>query len=440
LFAAGAAAALLVIYEPTVASALLSREAGTDPLRVAALAPLAAGWLLWHRRRELKEVVGTPWWPGLLGVAAGAAVWVLGELAGLNALRQLAVVAMLSALALALLGGASARTLAVPLLFLLFCVNAFFPLVGPLMRLDAWAGVVALQWTGIPARLEDLTVVTPFGRWQIIEACGGLDYVLIFTMSGLLFGSIAFRSPLRRALFVGASIAAAILANALRTWGVVFAVHARGGVDLDHSLIGWTAFAVVFALLFAFGSLFQQPVPETRGVPGGAGSRSNLRGVAALALAALAIAGAAPVGVAALEHAPSVAASFNGCRIVEQTRIERDGGPVERTRTQCIGPAGVERAPLIAKARFQELAPDAVMSTGTRRMDAREGRAFDAATLTALGSAREVRMTYWYQVGDFVTGSRVAMKWHFALERLAGRMPNLTVVTEVQGTEAAYGT
>jgi len=374
----------------------------------------------------------------LLGVAASAVFWSLGELAGINALRQLAVVAMLLALVLTVLGPASARALALPILFLMFCVNAFAPLAGPLMHLDARSGVAALRLTGVPAQLDGLTIATPFGRWQVIEACGGLDYVLIFAMSGVLFASLALQSPLRRVLFVMASIAAAMLANGLRMWGIVFAVHARGGVDQDHSTIGWTAFAIVFVLLFAIGRRFSQPEPPSDTPAARTPLPGESQRSAALALAALAIAAAAPAAVAALERHSADAASGDGCRVLERSSVERDGVPAVRTHTECSGSAGVEQAPLLAKATFHDLAPDSVMVSGTRRIAAAgPAGAFDAATLTTLGSGQQFRMTYWYEVGNFATGSRVEMKWHFALARMAGRDARVTVFTEVQALDAA---
>ncbi len=402
-------------------------------MRVAILAPLAAALLLWHRRESLSKLFAIPWWPGLLGLAASAALWMVGQLADINVLRQVAVVAMLLATALAVLGRSAARELGLPILFLLFGVNAYFPLVRPLMHLDAWLGVAALRFTGLPVELDGLTIVAPFGRWQVIEGCGGLDYVLIFAMSGLLFASLAFRSLIRRMLFVTAAILAALIANALRTWAIVFAAYARGGVDQDHSIIGWTAFAIVFALLFAIGRRFSQPASEPREVEVRAPARGDFRGSATLALAALAIAGAAPAASSALEARSRSAAGFDGCRVLQRVETHRDGISMLHARTECVGPSGIKQVSHIARTALPELPPGAALVTGLSRIErATPQGSFDAATLTALGVKVPYRLTYWYEVGGAETGSGTAMKWHLALTRLAGHDARVAVISELE--------
>ena len=152
LLAAAASFCVLLIYAPTVLSAVMVRDGqGTDlELGVAVLAPLAAAWLLWNSRQRLDRIDVHAWWPGLLGVAAAAAAWALADLVNINLLRQLALVAMLPAVVATVLGSAFARALAFPFLFLLFAVNLFFPLTVPLMHLTATASVQALRLAGAP--------------------------------------------------------------------------------------------------------------------------------------------------------------------------------------------------------------------------------------------------------------------------------------------------
>lgn len=433
LLALAAGTALLLVFAPTVWSAFVSEEAGTEPVRICLLGPFAAAWLLWHRRRALAAIAARSWWPGLLGVAAGAATWTLGELSQVNFLRQLAVVAMLWSSTLAILGVEFAGLLALPFALLLFCVNAFFPLVGPLMRLDGLLTAAALRLTGIPVRLDDLTLVTPFARWRIIEGCSGLDYVLVFAMSALVFGSIAMRSPARRIALVAASIGAAVLANALRTWAIVYATRLRGGVDQGHELFGYAAYSLALVLLFAAARHFAGRPDRETPVAAAPAPRQRLDARAWVAGAALAIAAAAPVIADALERRAHAAGAAEGCREIDRAPYERDGIAVVRMRFRCGGAGAVEQARRQPKAILSSLSPDGSVATGHRTIRI-EGRdtPVEAATLTALEAAANRRITFWYEIGGVATGSSVELKWQSFRRAIAGRNGDVDLVAEVE--------
>ena len=428
-----AAAALLVIHAPTVASALTSKDDGT--LNVAALAPLASALLIWNRRGHLADLPATPWWPGLAAMALSALGWILGDLANINALRELAVVAMLFALLATALGLTIARVLAVPMLFLLFAVNVFFPLTPLLMRLTAVMSVQLLSLTGLPAYLNGLTILTPAGRWQVIEGCSGLDYMLIFAMAASLFASVALNRTRSKILFVLASIATAILANCLRAWAIVYSVYLRGGIDVDHSPIGYAAFSLVFALFFSFGywisrspSQLQTPqLPLPRVI------RAHAGNTALAAAASLAIAGSASAAASTIERHSRPPAGLDGCQETEQGMFRLDGAVVQRIRIECNGRSRQEQLPDIASGKLRAIAPEAALVSSERQIErGLTPKKITAATLTTLETPEAYRLTYWYEFDGAETDSRVELKWRIALARLMGSNPAATIVMELQ--------
>lgn len=434
-----ATAGVLLVHASTVASALYSEDAGWGALNVAALAPCGAAWLIWERRSRLKALPASPWWTGLAGIAASCVLWILGELGDFSQVRQIALILMLSTTLATILGRVVARELAFPLLFLLFAVSAFSPLVRPLMHLTANLGVLTLRATGVPAQLDGLSIVTPFGRWQLIEACAGVDYLLIYAMSGVLFASLAFDSVVRRALFVAASVVAAILANGLRTWAVVYAVYLRGGVDRDHNAIGWTAFAVVFILLFAIGRRFSRPPRDAAQVSDQAprAERAVGRDGVKAAVATLAIVGVAPAAITGMNTHLSGTRTLNGCQTLEQIAAERDGAPVTRTRTECGGASGRRQLPNFARDILHGLSPDAVIVTEPIHDPGRPGEV-EAVRLTTIGPGTRYRVAYWYEIDAIRTGSRARMKWHLALARLEGRDARAIIVTDLEALDELH--
>jgi len=427
-----ALAAMLLIDASTVASLLLDDQ---GDLKVAVLAPFGAAWLAWNRRDRARGSPIRVWWPGLVVIALTSAAWILGQLAEINLLCHVAFLATSCALVATVLGVAMVRVFAVPLLFLLLAANVFFPLIPLLMQLSAQISVHILQLTNTPAELNGLFIVTPIGHWQVIEGCSGLDYVLIFAMAACLYSSLAFHSTLRKALFVIAAAAAALLANGLRFWGIVYMAYLRDGVETDHSLVGYVVFALVFVLVFAIGYLLGQPPLDRREnqAARSAAATSPVGITVMAAVAALAITGSASASVSVMQEHSRRQTAFDGCRQLGQIIALRDGASVVQARTQCSGPLGTQQLRSIAEQTMKKAAPNAEFSTGTRSIElARGSRIINAATLTTLDGRAVYRLTYWFEVADTATGSWVEMKWNRALALLANRDASVTVVSELE--------
>jgi hypothetical protein len=71
------------------------------------VAPISA-WLVWRARASLLEVAPRPSWWVLVPLAAAGAVWLLGDLGTVNAVSQLAFVAMLVLAVPAVIGARAA--------------------------------------------------------------------------------------------------------------------------------------------------------------------------------------------------------------------------------------------------------------------------------------------------------------------------------------------
>ncbi len=446
-----ALAGALLLHAGTLVHAFVLTEAGVDDqLSVGILAPMASVWLVWERRALLAALPLRPWWPGLVAVVASSALWTAGALVDIHLISQLSLVAMLMALAATVMGRSALRILAFPLLFLLFGLSAYEPLVPVLMQITAHLGVAALQASGLPISLQGLTIITDFGRWQVVEGCSGLDYVLIYAMAATLFAASAFRTTLARIMFVAAGIGAAMLANGARAWAIIYDAYLHGGLDGGHDLIGWVAFSLGFIALFAIGlrlsraatddgfaptAVPREPVDAAQeAVPASLNLRSGMLS-SALALVLVAIAPAA----LALHNRNSLAnASLNGCEMAPGSSFDRDGATVLRYRAMCGGPLGVQQALDLAETLVRQVAPDAHLVTGTA-IAIGDGRPIEAATLTTLQAGTTpvtYQLTYWYQIGTqsaaATARTRVGLKWQLARARLTGGDQQITFFAERQ--------
>lgn len=227
------------------------------------VAPIAL-WLVWRRQRHLaaEAVRPAPW---LLPLTAGsAAVWLLGDLAGVNALTQFALVALLVLAVPTLLGVAFARAIAFPLAFLFFMVPVGDFALPTLMDWTAEFTVLALRATGIPVYQEGLQFVIPSGRWSVVEACSGVRYLIASACVGFLFAYLSYVSPWRRITFAAVSLLVPVVANWLRAYLIVMLGHLSNGeiaTGVDHLIYGWIFFGIVILIMFAIGARWAERDP-----------------------------------------------------------------------------------------------------------------------------------------------------------------------------------
>ncbi len=229
------------------------------------LVPPIVLWLIWRQRRAIAVLAPRPMVGALAFVAMTAFVWLLGEMVAVNAVTQLAFVAMLVLCVPVVLGVAVTRSILFPLAFLFFCVPIGEFLLPQLMEWTANFTVLALRLSGIPVYREGLQFVIPSGNWSVVEACSGVRYLIASLTVGTLFAYLNYTSTTRRVLFIGVSILVPVLANWLRAYMIVMLGHYSGNklaVGVDHLIYGWVFFGIVIMMMFIVGARWAEPELE----------------------------------------------------------------------------------------------------------------------------------------------------------------------------------
>lgn len=278
-------------------------------------------YLIWVRRGRLAAIRPTPsYWPLSL-LAVLASVWLLANLGEVREVQEFALVGMLVTLTWVNLGPDVVRALRFPLTFLFFLVPFGRSLIAPLQDYTAWFAVHALTLSRVPVILEHRTLSLPSGAWTVAEACSGIRYLISSVVLGLLYASVVYRSPKRRAIFVAASIAVPIAANGARAYGIILLAHLtdnRLAAGVDHIVYGWLFFTVIQLALFAIGLKWREsPGAEDGSIsarPSDVAGLANQHVPSAKAALIVAMAGIALVGVAPLaaEHLWSRATTSGG--------------------------------------------------------------------------------------------------------------------------------
>lgn len=322
-------------------------------------------WLAWDRRAAARGLAPEPTaWPTLAAVPLGLA-WFVAERLGLMEGRQLAVMLMLQALLVALLGWRLARAFAPAVIYLIFLVPVGSFLVPSLQHFTAGFIDAGLDIAGIPHFVDSFTIEIPEGIFYVAEACAGLRFLIAAVAFGALYGFMMYRGTGRRLGFLAASVIVPIVANGIRALGIVIAGHLIGNAEAaaaDHIIYGWVFFSAVIVLLAVAGLPFRETTPAPPPVPPAAPAAPASAGQAVWVAGIVALlAAAGPVAVSALARpaaAPTLALPGFAATPRCPTLGDPPGGP------QHFSCGGV---PLIARVR--------VLPAGAPPADLRAARA-----------------------------------------------------------------
>ena len=251
----------LLLYRDT-AAAMVEIWSRSDTFTHCFLVPPISAWLIWRRRADIAAQTPAPMPWLLLPLGAAGLLWLLGDLAVVNAVSQLMLVTLVVLLVPAFVGWPATRTMMFPLGFLFFAVPIGEFTTPWLMERTADFTVAALVATGIPVYREGQQFIIPSGNWSVVEACSGVRYLIASLMVGTLFAYLNYRSMRRRWMFVGVALVVPIVANWVRAYLIVMLGHVSGNklaVGADHLVYGWVFFGVVILLMFMIGARWSEP-------------------------------------------------------------------------------------------------------------------------------------------------------------------------------------
>ncbi|HEY8611954.1 MAG TPA: exosortase A [Roseomonas sp.] len=299
-------AILGLLFRTEVAAAVRTWENSTAYNHCWLVLPIAA-WLAWVRRDRLASLRPEPSaWLALLALPAALA-WIVAERLGIMEGRQFAVLGLVWALMLGVLGYRFGRAMAVPLGYLVFLVPFGEFAVPALQSVTAWMIEFGLGLLGIPHYVDSLIIETPSGTFLVAEACAGLRFLVAAIAFGALYAVTMFRSPGRRIAVMALALIVPILANGLRALGIVVLAQYLGSAEAaaaDHVIYGWGFFSVVILLLVMAGLPFREDGDPPAAVPGTASpARAAPLGLAATMVLVVALASAGPALATALDRA-----------------------------------------------------------------------------------------------------------------------------------------
>ena len=221
------------------------------------LVPVFAAYLVWAKRKTLLATRIAPTWSGIVVVALGLVVLLLGVYGAELFLSRVSLVILLTGLVLCFGGWRLLKELRFVLLVLLLAIPIpaiiFNEITLPLQTLATKLASALLPLFGVPVLREGNVIELPAMKLEVAEACSGIRSLMsLFTFS-IFYGYFLEKSTLRRTVLALASIPIAIAANAVRILGTGLCVQYWDPVKamgFFHEFSGWVMFLVSLGCLF----------------------------------------------------------------------------------------------------------------------------------------------------------------------------------------------
>jgi exosortase D (VPLPA-CTERM-specific) len=250
------------------------------------LIPIVAAWLLWTRRHVLIASFGSPSWTGALLILLAMFMHLVGLLSAIFILSQLAFIAALFGITLAVGGFSLLRATFFPIMFLAFAIPLPYfidaSLSLDLQLISSQLGVFFIGLFGVPVYLDGNVIDLGSYKLQVVDACSGLRYLFpLFSLSFL--AAYLFQAPIwQRALLLLSSIPITVGMNGFRI-GLVGLTMDRWGPRMAdgalHFFEGWIIFIASALLLTSeayllahlsgrrFFEVFRVPLGAARSLP-----------------------------------------------------------------------------------------------------------------------------------------------------------------------------
>ncbi len=458
-------ASVLLLYRDTLV-AMVGIWSNSSTFTHAFLVPLISAWLIWRQRAELAAHVPSPQIWMLAPMAVAGVLWLLGELGGVNAAAQFAMVGLLVTAVLAVIGLEASRPIWFALGFLFFMVPFGDFLLPQFMSWTADFTVAALRLSGVPVYRDGLQFVIPSGNWSVVEACSGVRYLIASVMVGTLYAYLNYRSTKRRVAFVAVSFAVPIVANWVRAYLIVMLGHLSDNklaAGVDHLIYGWVFFGVVMFTLFAIGARWiEAPAAADSAASKPLAARNSNAWWWPVAAGALVVSALPPWAARSVEQAPEAgtlalaapapapgwqARQPSGRRltpsfqlansIVEASYVLERGGSevalyVAYYRHQDTRRKLVSSENTLLAARESQWIPTSAgqhdIASNDRAFTVRTTRLRSAVNTSGSigGGSRAVWQLYW--VNGKLTASDARAKAYLALDKLSGRGDNGAVI------------
>lgn len=221
------------------------------------LIPLISIYLIWMRRKTLKQVKSSPnYVMGISILFVAILLLVIGTRGGLFVIETLSVIVAICGTVLLIHGKKILSNLLFPISYLLFMIPIWDSLLEylqyPFQVFSAFSAAKLLTLIGIPVYRNAIFLELPNITLEVATICSGLNNLIAVIAIALPLAYIYIKSWRRRILLVVSGVVIAALSNGLRV--AIIGVLAYNGNPVTHGpghifqamFVSFVGFAVLF--------------------------------------------------------------------------------------------------------------------------------------------------------------------------------------------------
>jgi exosortase len=256
--------AISMLYWPIIVP-MAKQWASDDNYSHGFLVPIISLYLAYMRKNELQDAVIRPCNYGILLVAFGLLLLVLGWIATEYLTMRSSLVVVIAGLILYLLGWEIFKILLAPLcyLFLMVPIPAvlYDAAAFPLKLFVTNVSVLSMKALGIVVWQEGNILMFPNITLEVADACSGLRSIMSLLALGAAYALVLHTKTRDRVILIISTLPIAILTNTLRVVATGVLAQFFGSAAAEgffHEFAGLFVFAAAVVLFVALGSALKR--------------------------------------------------------------------------------------------------------------------------------------------------------------------------------------
>jgi len=221
------------------------------------LIPFFAAFLLWDKRKKLRSLATRPSWTGVILVALGLFVLLLGVLGADLFLQRTSFVLLIAGIVWTLLGKAFVHELKFVLFVLLLAIPIpavlFNQITFPLQLRASELASALLQLVGVPVLRDGNIIQLPAMPLEVAEACSGIRSLMSLFTVAVIYGYFLERETWKRVVLAMSALPIAVAANVARIFGTGLCVQywdPDKALGFFHEFSGWLMFVISLVCLY----------------------------------------------------------------------------------------------------------------------------------------------------------------------------------------------